>query len=210
MPITRYTAEQMIAQVGAKLDLEITENTVPDKEQVVQWLNDASLYMAKILPAPAVSGITRSFKSDSVGSQWELPTGEILRVLVVRKFGNISFMADMAKLSWVATNVPMTHTSRNPICAVSGSGGNTVLEFFPRTNAPAEVIAVVAPEQITAEGWTPGEYAPPPSWALGMVDYAVIQGKIQDEEPEQAAFLLKSWQENLQVEMGSGFIGMDE
>ena len=50
---------------------------------------------------------------------------------------------------------------------------------------------------VDADQW-PDAYSPPLEWEKFLVDYAVIQGKVQDEEPQQVNLLLQAWYASVQ------------
>lgn len=209
--ITRAeTIDELIERVGAKLDLTITSSSIPSREQTVVWLNDGALLLARLLPARRLGGLQQEIPYEDVTDKIDIDGNDLLRIVSVKKYGIECRVMDQRELSLVKTRLPLTHTTRTPACAVSGDEGSVTLEFFPESNGNVEVKGLKRPTAYEdSDSWEPDEWSMPVELELPIIDYAVIQGKIQDEEPEQAALLMKNWAQLLGIESKVDALGVD-
>lgn len=198
--ITRaQTISDLIAKVGSKLDISITAMSTPSISQVVSWLNDAALLMTRLMPEDRLGIFRTTITSDSVGASISI-TSQMSRILTVKKYGVVCTRLTQRDMDLVATRSPLLHTTKNPACCVSGDAGNVAIGFWPTSAGPVSIVAVRKPTAYTASGWAPDTYSLPPELELLAVDYAVIQGKIQDEEPQQAQVLYQMWVQQAGIE----------
>jgi hypothetical protein len=204
------TIDELIERVGAKLDLEITSTSIPSREQTVRWLNDGALLLARLLPPSRLGGLHFELSFDDVGETLDIDGDHLMRVVRVKKFGIECTIREQRDLSMIRTRMPLVHTTRTPACAVSGQDGAVQLEFFPYSNGTVLVKGIKRPTAYEDSGsWEPDEWSMPAELELPIVDYAVVQGKVQDEEPEQAAMLMKQWTQFVGIEIKVDAVGVD-
>lgn len=189
----------LLAKVGSKLDVDITDTSTPSTAQVVQWLNDAALLMARLMPEERLGLLQTKLTADSVGQLLSL-TDQLERIITVTKYGVVCTKKSQRDMDLVATRTPLLHTTRNPAYCVGGDSGNVSLKFWPSSVGPVTVTAIRKPQAYTATGYSPGTYALPVELELLAVDYACVQGKIQDEETQQANMLFQMWMQQAGIE----------
>lgn len=186
----------IIARVGAKLDINITSSSTPNTNQVVRWLNDAALLLVRMLPEDRLGAYKETVLDQHVGQTLTI-TEQFLRIVTVKKYDVVCTRLLQRDMDLMATRSPLLHTTRNPAFCVSGNSGNVALNFWPVSDGPVSVTAIRKPtaytNPIAAPFWAPDQYSLPPELELLAVDYAVVQGKIQDEEPQQAQLLYQMW-----------------
>lgn len=204
------TIDELIERVGAKLDLAVTDNSTPNRGQVVQWLNDGALLLARLLPFERLMGLQFKISISDVGESASIDRDDIIRLTSIRKYGVECTRMTLRELMESSTRLPLLFTSRTPAVAVSGLEGLVRLEFFPTYPGDVECLALRRPTAYQDSGsWAPDEWSLPVELELGVVDYAVVQGKVQDEEPEQAKMLLEAWYQAMGIEIKTDAIGVD-
>lgn len=198
--ITRsQTIADLLAKVGSKLDISITTMSTPSSAQVVSWLNDAALLMTRLMPEDRLGIFRTQVSNENVGSSIAI-VSQLARVITVKKYGVVCTRLSQRDMDLIATRSPLLHTTRNPACCVSGDAGNVTINFWPVSAGPVSIVAVRKPTAYTVNGWSPDTYSLPPELELLAVDYAVVQGKIQDEEPQQAQVLYQMWVQQAGIE----------
>ena len=204
------TIADVLSRVGAKLDVTVTDNSTPSSDQVVQWLNDGSLLMVKYMPPHRLGSLMFVTTESDVGEYWALASTDMLRPVAVKKFGVECARLVQRDLDLVITQTPLLFTTRNPAFAVSGEAGALKLQFWPASLGPVSVKGIKRPTAFENDaGWAPDQWSLPAELELNAIDYAVIQGKIQDEEIEQATILKKEWTQELGIEMQIDALGVD-
>lgn len=198
--ITRaQTISDLVAKVGSKLDINITAMSTPSISQVVSWLNDAALLMSRLMPEDRLGIFRTTITSENVGESIAI-TSQLARVVTARKYGVVCTRLTQRDMDLVSTRSPLLHTTKNPSFCVSGDAGNVTINFWPTSSGPVSIVAIRKPTAYLASGWTPDSYSLPPELELLAVDYAVVQGKIQDEEPQQAQVLYQMWVQQAGIE----------
>ena len=207
--ITRSDVLAMIARVGAKLDIPtIDASSTPTNTQVIQWLDDAVMKLAKMLPSSKMGSLTWVYESDSITANLNLEQQSpvVMRVFSAKKFGYGCKRYELDEFEQIKTKLPMLHTQSNPAFAVSGVAGELVLMFYPESPGACEIRVAAIPTSYTS---IQDEFSAPLTWEDHIVDFAVLQGKIQDEEPEQTSLLLQEWMASIQVAMQLPSLGVD-
>lgn len=198
----------VIDKVAGKLDAIVDTSTTPSKAQVINWLNDGLMLITKTLPDHRLSWLLDRI-SPTVQTAYTIDNLDIMRVTSVVRYGRRCRKVDSDELNWISGSAPYSSTEIDPTYAVSGVGGMVTLRFWPESMAATTVEYIHRPAQYSLEGWDPlGRYTPPPEAEDIIVDYAVIQGKIQDEELEQAMALWNQWKERYQIEAGPETLGV--
>lgn len=194
------TTAELLKKVGAKLDLSITSSSTPSREQVIVWLNDAALLLARFLPDHRLSSLKVTVNAEDI-SEYYTVSDELERAVTVKKFGVVCTRLKQRQMDLITTRSPLIYTSRNPAYCNSGNAGSVQLQFWPTSPGPVSVKAIRKPQAYEDDdGWVPGTYALPAELELLAVDYAVLQGKIQDEEFEQAQLLIQKWGQDAGIE----------
>jgi hypothetical protein len=183
---------ELLAKVGSKLDIDITDTSTPSDAQVVSWLNDAALLIARFLPEDRLGLLQDKVEVEDVGESLVVDS-PFERFVSIVKYGVVCKRLTQRDMDLISTRSPLLHTTRNPAFCVSGNAGYINLRFWPTSIGPVTVKAIRKPEAYAVTDWTPGTYSLPVELELLAVDYAVVQGKIQDEEVQQAQFLLQAW-----------------
>lgn len=198
--IKSQTTQDILDKVGAKLDIEITATSTPNTSQVISWLNDAALIIVRLLKEERLGLLRASLTEEDVTDALTI-SEPFERVVSATKYGVICTKLDQRAMDLVATRMPMVNTTRNPAYCISGSGGSVQLQFWPQSPGPVVVKAIRKPQAYeTDSGWTPGAYTLPVELELIAIDYAVLQGKIQDEEVQQAQILMQAWYQQVGIE----------
>lgn len=194
------TTTEILKKVGSKLDIEITATSTPNRNQVISWLNDAALILSRMMPEGRLGLLRDSTSQDDVGASMTL-TEQYARVVSVKKFGVECTRMDQRDMDLISTRTPLLHTTRNPSYCISGDGGQVQLQFWPEGPGPVLVKAIRKPTAYADDDlWTPGTYTLPVELELLAVDYAVLQGKIQDEEMQQVQLLMQAWFQQAGIE----------
>jgi hypothetical protein len=194
------TTADLLKKVGSKLDIDITDTSTPNRAQVISWLNDAALLLVRMLPEDRLGLLRDSFEEESTSSGLVIDR-PYMRIVSVKKFGVTCTRLSQNELELVASRTPLMHTTRNPAYCVSGSGGDVEIQFWPETPGPVLVKAIRKPEAYEDDDtWEPGDYTLPAELELHAVDYAVLQGKIQDEEIQQVQMLMQLWMQFAGIE----------
>lgn len=191
--VKAQTLADILVKVGAKLDIDITDTSTPNREQVVLWLNDAALLLCRLLPEARLGLLRDSFEEESASSMLVI-SRPYLRIVNVKKFGITCTKLEQAEFELISTRFPLMHTTRNPAYCISGGGGDVELQFWPETPGPVLVKAIRKPEAyVNDDDWIAGDFTLPAELEVHAVDYAVLMGKIQDEEVQQVQMLTQLW-----------------
>lgn len=213
---------ELLVRVGGKLDLTITETSTPNVGQVCGWLNEAALLFARLLPVARLGSLRSPVVTeDDVGGTLDLTGTDITRVVGIKKYGTECVVLTQREMDFISTRSPLIHTVKNPSACVSGDSGSVLLQFWPSSPGPVSVKGVRKPTAYhnnytsTDEfgdpiyDWAPDTYTLPVELETAAVDYAVIQGKVQDEEPEQVQILSQMWAQSIGIETKIPGIGAD-
>lgn len=210
------TITELVDRVGDKMDLTINENSTPSIGQVCSWLNEAALLLARYLPPHRLGSLRApAIAQDDVGARLDLTGNSILRVVGVKKYGTECTVLGQRRMDLVATRYPLVHTVRNPSVCISGESGAVQLQFWPESLGPVEVRGIQIPTKYHNEQsggsytWVSDTYSLPAELETAAVNYATIQGKVQDEEPEQVAQLYQMWMQEMGIEQRIPGLGVD-
>ena len=204
---------ELLRKVGAKLDLTVTETSTPNDVQICDWLNEAALLFTRFLPANRLGSLRSAvLVNDSIGEFMDLTGSDVVRAVGVKKYGVECTVLGQRKMDLVSTRSPLIHTVRNPSVAISGESGFVKLQFWPTSIGPVRVKGVKRPTAYNADWvsrdtddnpiytYAPDEFSLPAELETAAIDYALIQGRIQDEEPEQVQLLYQMWSQQLGFE----------
>lgn len=204
-------ASELAARVGALLDVTIDTSSgnedkgTPSYSQVRSWLYDAARQILHLAPEPHVAGFVNRATSAGVTSTWAIDGIAIERILSVIKGGFVCDKVSYSTLRRIPMLMPSLYSGGGYAYAESGSIGEATLQFYPEDSDDVEVAYVAPVAQVASWVESPTDnYIPPDSWSKLMVDYAVIQGKVQDEEPEQVQLLMQLWVQGVQAAFGGG------
>ncbi len=231
--LPRSTVSQLVGRVGDKLDIDPATG-LPNELQIKQWLQDGCLRMAEILPAEMLGSMLSTIGLEklapisphvfSIGNQ---PAGEKwvwAQVLKPIAFTLLDEALDPATTSVKGTSCvfmpydeymvattkgPSLWASNFPAVTLCPAGDAAPALWVYPTPSPAKKLwlqFVHMPAPI-AEWDSSPVWVPPASWEEGLIDYAVIQAKTQDEELQQVQLLTQHWQTNLMMKL-SGRIAM--
>jgi len=212
----------LMRKVGAKLDLSVTETSTPNVEQVCDWLNEAAILLTRLMPDKRLGGLRSAILSESDASEFiDLAGTDMVRVVGVKKYGVECTVLTQRKMDLVSTRSPLIHTVRNPAVAVSGEAGYVKLQFWPTSPGPVTVKGIRRPtsyhndfsardaEDEPIYTYAPDEFSLPVELESSAIDYAMIQGKIQDEEPEQVQLLYQMWSQQMGLETKVEGLGVE-
>jgi hypothetical protein len=160
--------------------------------------------------------------NDETGEFLDLTNSDIVRVIGVKKYGVECTVVDQRKMDLTATRLPLVNTVRNPSVCVSGESGYVKLQFWPTSIGPTRVKGVRRPTAYHASfsgrdpdtdepiyTYAPDEFSLPAELEMAAIDYAVIQGKVQDEEPQQVQLLHQMWVANVGLETKIEGLGVE-
>ena len=217
------TLDELLRKVGAKLDQTITETSAPSDIQVCDWLNEAALLLCRLLPANRLGSLRSMVISDNnTGEFLDLTNSDIVRVVGVKKYGVECTVVDQRTMDLTFTRLPLVGTVRNPSVCVSGESGYVKLQFWPTSSGPVRVKGIRRPTAYHADWlsrdpesdepiytYAPDEFSLPVELEQSAIDYALIQGKIQDEEPQQVQLLHQMWASQIGLEMKIEGLGVE-
>jgi len=201
------TRSELEDQVGYKLGLTIDANSIPSNTQVQQWLNEGQLDVArKIHPQLAPDLIEVESININAGDETFALSSlskPFIKLIACRYAASATDTDRPCKIvdayshsALVRAGDFLKPTSDDPI--VSVQNGN--LAFYPTADAVGGGDAVVTylrePDTLSADGT---ECELPAFLEDLVVDYAVIQAKIQDEQFDQAMLLYKNYLINIAV-----------
>ncbi len=204
--IQRSTVEDLVKRVGYKLDMRPDGSSLPEDVHVKQWLQDACLRMLDILPLEALAEFfVQSSVTIGVSGRGSVAGLPILRLVAVRYNGQSCTTMPNDEFQTTIRRAPSLYSHLFPAATIVGTATGAALEVYPAVQGGAAVYYVAEPRPIA--DWDNDDSSPwnmllpPASWEEAMVDYAVIQAKIQDEEIGQAQQLIQAWQEQVAAKM---------
>jgi hypothetical protein len=195
--MSTVVASDLRDKVGALLDVDIGSDTTPDEDQVNAWLYDGAIKMMSILPLEMLGGFMKTQSTADIDGDVSIDAADMLRIVSVTKGGQPCVEVPLANLHGLALRAP--YLFRNTYAyARMGESGEATLQFYPADSGQVEVYYIAFPD--AASSWSgTSSLAPPESWSGQLVEYAALQGKIQDEEPQQAQMLYQMWVQSVQV-----------
>lgn len=203
-------SDKLRNRVGALLDVRITEATTPSKDQVDEWLYEGALMMCKILPL-GLLGTMMDVEEATVITDWDISAFDVVKAVAVEKNGAICKIYTYPELLHIRDNMSALHTSSNFGCSFVGdAGGAGVIKFYPESSSLAILTFVASPAPISEWVKTSAPHLiPPDTWSELIVEYAVVKGKVQDEEEQAASMLYQMWIQSVQAFTGSAVLGTD-
>jgi len=105
--------------------------------------------------------------------------------------------------------MPYMATVMSPYYARFGRSGKVRLKFLPESKGKITLSYIRMPTAYTSS-WTPDDYSAPAELEELIVDYAVVRGKIQDEEPQQVQLLWQAWFQSAGLEPNLDMTGVEE
>lgn len=205
---------ELVNRAAALLDVPINENSIPSMEQVVRWFNDGLLLLTKLLPDERLAWAQHSIVIDNVGSELHLEGSNIIRLGVVTKYNFQAHEVGHQMLMSMRSKMPNKASVQTPYFCRFGSEGKVRLKFLPESSGKVHVNFVRMPTAYfwnnDGDQWTPDAYSAPAELEPFLVDYVVLQGKIQDEEPQQFQMLYQAWMQSLQIESQAITTGVEE
>jgi len=203
-------SDQLRNRVGSLLDVRITEATTPSKDQVDEWMYEGALMLCKALPV-ALLGTMMDLETATITTDWDISDFDVVKAVTVEKDGVRCKIYSHPDLLHIRDNMGALHTDEYPACSFTGiAGGKAVIKFFPETNLSVSLTFVTSPAPVTAWKKTVSPHLiPPDSWSELIVEYAVMKGKIQDEEEQAASMLYQMWTQSVNVFVGSEVLGTD-
>lgn len=198
-------------RVGALLDVRISDATTPSIDQVNNWMYEGAMVLCKIIPIGQLATMM-NIETSTETTDWDINELDMIKLAVVQKADKQCRIYAYDDFLHVRDNLPSLHTDNSPACSLSSNAaGAAVLKFLPETSATVSVLYVASPAPIVE--WEPATVAPhlvpPDTWAELIVDYAVMKGKIQDEEEQAASMLYQMWTATVQAFIGTTVLGTD-
>lgn len=204
--IQRSRVTDLLMRVGYKLDLTPDGSSLPSDTQIKQWLEDACVRMVEILP---LGRLTEFFQSASVaigqGGRGDIASLPLMRLVAVKFAGQACTVMPVEEFSATIRSAPGLYGYLFPSATVIGTDTGAAIEIYPAYSGNATIYYVAEPRPI--EDWDNDAIfpwnmlVPPAYWEESMVDYAVAQAKVQDEEIGQAQQLIQLWQEQVAIKM---------
>jgi len=203
-------SDKLRNRVGSLLDVRITEATTPSKDQVDEWMYEGALMLCKILPI-GLLGTMMDVETATVTKDWDVGGLDIVKAVSVEKNDAGCTIYPYPELVHIRDNMSSLHTTSNFACAFTGEvGGASIIRFYPETSASATLTFVTSPAPVSKWAKTTAPHLiPPDTWSELIVEYAVMKGKIQDEEEQAATMLYQMWMQSIQAFSGSGVLGTD-
>jgi hypothetical protein len=204
--IKRRSPTDLMAAVGAVIDLEVTTNSTPDRTQVKIWLTDGAVAAFGILPFEALTDcIVIDTGTGYSMVDTDFTTG-VLRVASVTSdgIGCIKLTEDQFK---TLSLTPYKYTAGNPAYSVIQTAAGASVQVYPQdATAALSVSYVPFPfdyNVATVDEATVGDETsvPAPLEHL-IIDYAGIMYRVQDEEPGQFQLYEAAWKEKIKTLYG--------
>lgn len=215
-PVVRSTPSQMVARVGSLLDIEVSDDTVPSNDDIITWLNEGALEVVKMMPDEKVSALTKRIGVTDVGERTYLNEDHDfeppMRIMTVTKFGAVCTKAkNYEDYLQKKKLTPLIFDRTNPLACQTGTIASPVIEFFPADTGDVVIQAVIAPSAYAMDGGYDenDDLYPPVSWERLIIDYAVMRGRTQDEEPGQANLQYQMWIQAVQTAARSNDFGFE-
>ena len=205
--------DDLISRVSALLDVPINENSIPSEQQVIRWFNDAAILIVKLLPDERLAWAQHVMSYDNVGSELYLEGSNIIRIVAVSKYNYDCTEVTHKKLLSMRARFPYYATVQSPYYCRFGSQGKVRLRFLPESFGKVSVAYVRMPTAFyknSSNQWEPDDYSVPAELEPVLVDYVVMKGKIQDEEPQQFQVLYQEWVQSLGIETQAKVTGVEE
>lgn len=214
--------DTLLTRVGGKLDIVVTETSTPNASQVCDWLNEAAILLTRLLPVERLGSLRSPVFSESdVGETLSLSSTDMIRVIGIKKYGTECVVREQREMDFISTRSPLINTVRNPSASISGDSGDVQLQFWPTSPGPVAVKGINKPTVYdntwtTLDGdgdpiydWTPDTYTLPLELETAAVDYAVLMGRVQDEETQQVQQLVQMWGQSVGIEVKIPGLGVD-
>lgn len=188
----------LVAEVGALLDLTITDNTTPSKTDTIRWMNRAAIKLFKVLPVEHLVDVQKvELISGYIASGSDF-NPSLLRVVDVIVNGAAADKIDNVALKRLPTESPYKYSLAQPAYSVKGSSGSMSIEAYPTTASLLHVTYIPTPTKYSTVT-EDDTYSPPESLEEFIVQYASIMAREQDEEPGQFQLYMKQWMEDIQM-----------
>ena len=195
MPST--TLQSLLNNVGAKLHVTLGTTTVPTQDQVTQWLNDAQVEIARIKNVPELV-ISYTPPASTVATSVAAPDNLLRIVDAYDNFDNKKMYPITYDIYTRIKAGSDSYYTTSTYCYLIGNNGTSrVIYYYPESD-PGEktFLYLKKPDDLvnlTDVISISDDYAP------FLVDYAVIQGRVQTEDYEKVYMLLADWYKKLGV-----------
>ena len=182
------TITSLVDRVASLLDLTVDETSTPSASQVTEWLVEGFSKLVNMLPDEQL--MYEATVATGMLSPSGIETTDCLKVLGVSVDGTPARKVPYQKIATMGSNQPARFSGVNFAYAI-GAGNRVYVWPWSDSARSVEV-----------------HYIDEPSTNIGdniaglCVDYAVIMGKVQDEELEQSNGLLQAWFQNVQLAAG--------
>lgn len=218
MTLGRRNLDELIRAVGSKLDIQISSNTVPSKDDVTEWLQDGFLRMLMYLPGPMLTevSVVQGFENVDVGAdalfEWDLGTD------VVRILGATT--ENYTDTDVFAPAIVVPYSEYRAIKALVDGSASVVQSYISVTPGGAKVVSwpklrrnielEYVPRPASAYDWPTAAGSPPLEWEPAVIDYAVAQGRMQDEEPALGQASMADWEKRMAEMARTGVYAVDD
>lgn len=205
-------ADTMRNRVGALLDVRISSATTPSIDQVNEWMYEGAFNLCKILPTEMLGTMSLLKAYTSQAPPLALGGLELVRLITLEVGGVRARMYSYPDFLNVRDHMPQLHTGTSPAATLTPDAeGITNVTWLPVTPEDVNITYVTEPAPVSAWNKTAApNLIPPDTWSELIVQYAVVQGKIQDEEEQAAGMLYQMWTASVQAFIGREVLGTDD
>lgn len=207
--MARLTPDELVARVGAKLDSVPTDSTVPSINQIKGWLDEGAIEIARLAPESMLGSLIATH-TNTITDSYE-PEDYVMRILSVSKFGAVcKVVPNIVTFRLLVGSAGLAFDQKSPLACVSGTAGRIAVKFYPETSGQIIVDYVRKPNSYLDTYDSGSEYYLPQEFEQFLISYAVIQGRIQDEEPGLAQQQAQIWYQDLDAAFKRGVsLGFD-
>jgi len=210
--IETVTQTDLQNRVAAGLDVDLSTTSVPTTDQVDAWLWDAAMFLATVLKPdqiPSLIGDEENVTAMATGTT-TLAGTNVIRPLYIgantdttnSKVYNPCTIYTQQEHFRIKQFAPNMHTADNPAAVVTGKQGSLSIEFYPSGMTFYNIRYIGAPSPVANWTGAAANFVPPSAWAQAMTAYAVMMGKLQDEEVELANMSKAIWETSLTALIG--------
>lgn len=205
--LSKKTARILIDDVASLIDIQLTDNTTPSRAQVVEWLNQGTLEVLRLVPSKELSDATIYIeKWASTFTDSDL-THKMLRIISMKRNGVSCEYVEENEFSRIRQFYPHKYTLMNPAYTKTKTANNIRFMTWPSGKVLWQLTYVPYPFVyatgiLDEEEETPDSRAIPSSLESFVITYAAAYARVQDEEPGQFQLYIADWRQRLQMIYG--------
>lgn len=205
--LEKKTARQLIDDVASLIDIQLTDNTTPSREQVVEWLNQGVIEVFRLIPPEELRDamIThQDYTTQVFASSFEK---KLIKIVSLKRNGIPCVKVEENEFGLLRTMYPYRFTADNPAYSRTTLDGEIIYKVHPSGKVVWQITYLPYPFVYETgdneeEDAAPDRYAVPSMLESFVIQYAATYARVQDEEPGQFQLYMADWRQRLQMAYG--------